>query len=356
LSQISGLGLPQQPKYATRTIFMVAVFLLIATAGLAFVKWWPYYHKALTSAASHSIGASILGEPASQAGTPTWRGAIDYALTYFNSVWKAAVLGILLGSLVQVLIPAGWLQRVLGGNHFRSAFFGGLVSLPGMMCSCCAAPIAAGLRKRNVSAGAALAFWIGNPVLNPATLIFMTFVLSWKFTVLRIVFGVLLTFGVGYIANRMMRGTESEATDIAIHEKAAANDGESFWIRWAKNLANMTLQVVPAYLIAVLLLGAFKAWMFPLTEGSGLLILILFAIAGALFVIPTAAEIPIVQSFLTAGTSTGPMAALLLTLPAISLPSLLMVSRSFPRRILLLVLGLVIVTGILGGIAGSLFL
>ncbi len=337
---------------------MVLAFLLIAAAGLMYVKWQPYFHKALTAADTHSIGKSILGEPAMQAGTPTWNDAVAYAKIYFQSVWKAAVLGILLGSLVQVLIPVNWLQRLFGKSNFASVLSGGLVSLPGMMCTCCAAPIAAGLRRKNVSAGAALAFWIGNPVLNPATLVFMAFVLSWKFTVLRIVLGVLLTFGVGYMANRMMKGQEAEMKQDLLTSAAAAPESAPapFWSRWAKSLGTMLLQVVPAYLIAVLVLGAMKVWLFPLSFGSGVAMILLFAAAGTLFVIPTAAEIPIIQSFLAAGIAAGPASALLLTLPAISLPSLLMVSRSFPRKILLLVLGAVVATGIVSGLVGALWI
>ena len=37
--------------------------------------------------------------------------AWDYAMVYFLAVWKAAVLGVLLGSLIQVLIPRDWLLR-----------------------------------------------------------------------------------------------------------------------------------------------------------------------------------------------------------------------------------------------------
>ncbi|VEC02904.1 FIG006303: protein yraQ [Klebsiella pneumoniae] len=45
------------------------------------------------------------------------------------------------------------------------------------------------------------------------------------------------------------------------------------------------------------------------------------AIAGCLFVIPTAAEIPIVQTMMLAGMGTAPALALLITLPAVSVPS-----------------------------------
>ncbi len=60
-----------------------------------------------------------------------------------------------------------------------------------MMCSCCAAPVAAGMRRQRVSMGGALAFWMGNPLLNPATLVFMGFVLGWHFAFIRLVAGLL---------------------------------------------------------------------------------------------------------------------------------------------------------------------
>lgn len=343
----------QHESRTIRTVVMALVFLLIAAAGLMYVKWWPYFHKALGAADSHSIGNSILGDPAAQTGSPTWNDAVEYASTYFKSVWKAAILGILLGSLVQVLISAHWLQRLFGRSNLWGAVRGSVASLPGMMCSCCAAPIAAGLRRNNVSAGAALSFWIGNPLLNPATLVFMAFVLSWKFVVLRIVLGVLLTIGIGYIANRMMRGQEPATTPELMTPAGPTKESAPFWNRWMRSLGVMLLQVVPAYVLAILALGAVQVWLFPSSFDSGAALLLLFAVAGTLFAIPTAAEIPIIQSFLAAGIAAGPVSALLLTLPAISLPSLLMVSRAFPRRILLLVLGSVIAAGMVSGMIGA---
>lgn len=336
----------------------VIAFLLIAVAGLTYVKWWPYYQKAILAAKEHSIGSFIVTGHAAAAPDPSWAAAWDYAAAYYKSVWKAAVLGILLGSLVQVLIPAQWLLRVLGKTTFGSTLAGGIASLPGMMCTCCAAPIAVGLRKKNVSAGASLAFWLGNPTLNPATLIFMTFVLSWKFTVLRIVFGLILTFGISYYANRFMRDVKAPANvDAAVQLNEGPADSESpLLVRWLNSVWAMLLQIVPAYIISVLLLGAGRAWLFPAigeTAALSILAIVGFAVAGMLFVIPTAAEIPIIQSLMSFGLGTGPAAALLLTLPSVSLPSLLMISRSYPRKIIWFVSSSVVVMGILCGIAGA---
>ncbi|GIO29304.1 MULTISPECIES: permease [Paenibacillus] len=331
-----------------KTVWMVVLFVFIVVAGLLYVKWWPYYHKAFTAASKHSIGSSILNM---EAGGPSWHSALLYAEAYFKSVWKAAVLGILLGSLVQVLLPTSWLYRKLGKAGFKSTLIGGVSSLPGMMCTCCAAPIVSGLRKRNVSIGAALAFWLGNPLLNPATLIFMAFVLSWKFMLMRIVFGILLTFGVSYFANRFAGETKIPESVAALPEEKA--ESGPFLVRWLKSLGMMLVSVVPAYLIAVLLLGAFQSAMFPAWVGGGIAAIVVFAIAGTLFVIPTAAEIPIIQSFLALGIGTGPASALLVTLPAVSLPSILIAWKAFPKKVLAFVSVSVVVAGILSGLIGA---
>lgn len=210
-------SLEHQFEVSKKTIWYIITFLIIAAAGLLYVKWWPYYNKVILAANTHSIGASILGDQSEA--TISWVVAWDYAKTYFQSVWKAAVLGILLGSLLQVLLPTHWLLKLLGKTSFGSTAVAGLASIPGMMCTCCAAPMAVGLRKKNVSIGAALAFWIGNPMINPATLVFMTFVLSWKFTLIRLFFGIILTFGVSYLANRLVKNPETLNMDKFIDKE-----------------------------------------------------------------------------------------------------------------------------------------
>jgi len=349
MSDATDSRLTRRTNYSRKTIVSVVVFLLITIIGLTYVKWWPYYHKAIAAALNGTIGSSILsGISADGHAAPSWQAAIDYAVTYFRSVWKAAVLGILLGSLVQVLIPARWLYKLLGKANFRSTLIGGAISLPGMMCSCCAAPVAAGMRKRHVSIGASMAFWLGNPVLNPATLIFMTFVLSWKFTLLRIAFGLLLTFGIGYLASRVARRSEADVPEDVITDDI--QEEGPLLTRFLKTVGRMSLHIIPAYLIGVVLLGAFQSFMFPVWVDGGILAILLFAVVGSLFVIPTAAEIPIIQMFMTLGVGAGPAGALLMTLPAISLPSMMIVARAFPRKVLLFAFFGVVVVGVLTGL------
>ena len=90
-----------------------------------------------------------------------------------------------------------------------------------MMCTCCAAPVVVGLRARQASPGAAIAFWFGNTILNPATLVFMGFVLGWNWTALRLALGILMVFGVGFLANRLVTPKEAAAAEAQLAELAA---------------------------------------------------------------------------------------------------------------------------------------
>ncbi|ANI81127.1 permease [Kosakonia oryzae] len=322
-----------------------ALFFLVVIVGLWYVKWQPYYGKAFTAAETHSIGKSILAQAASSPIQAAW----DYALVYFLAVWKAAVLGVVLGSLIQVLIPRDWLLRTLGQKRFSGTLFGTLFSLPGMMCTCCAAPVAAGMRRQRVSMGGALAFWMGNPLLNPATLVFMGFVLGWHFAAIRLVAGLVTVLGVALLVQALVKESpqQAEAVDITLTEPQG-----SFMARWGKALWQLFWSTIPVYILAVLVLGAARVWLFPHADGAidnTLLWVIAMAIVGCLFVIPTAAEIPIVQTMMLAGMGMAPALALLITLPAVSLPSLIMLRKSFPLKALWLTGGLVALCGAVTG-------
>ena len=323
----------------------------VAAGGLFYVKWLPYWDRAFVAAASHSIGPSILMGKAARPPAASWGAAQAYALAYGKAIWKAMVLGLLLGSGVQALLPPNWVARWLGGTRFGSAVAGGLLSVPGMMCTCCAAPIVVGLRRQRASAGGAVAFWLGNTVLNPATLIFMGFVLGWRWTALRLILGVAMVVGLGYLTNRLASPREASAAETAVTGLVAAPQGAPFR-RWMSILGRMTLQLVPEYIVLVLLLGAARAWLFPVVGpeiGNSVQWIAAFAVAGALFVIPTAGEVPIIQAMLSLGVGAGPVGALLMTLPPISLPSMAMVWGSFPPRILAVVAGSVVLFGLAGG-------
>ncbi len=338
----------------------VAGFTLIAVAGLYYVKWSPLLQKAFVAAAHHSIGPSIVTGTAAAAAAPSVAAAWNYAVAYVGDVWQAMVVGLLLGAGVQALLPPQWLQRALGRAGMGSVGLAGAAAIPMMMCTCCSAPLAVGLSERRVAPGAAIAFWLANPLLNPATVVFIGFVLGWRWAVVRIVAGAALVLAAGLLANRRARPASAAPASPPAQLLPEPSD-PGVWRRWVAILGRLTVGVIPEWLVIVLLLGAARAWMFPAMTpqiGAALWLLPAMAVAGTLFVIPTAGEVPILQVLAGYGLGAAPFGALLLALPAISLPSMVMVGRggALGWRVLLLTALLVAVlatgTGLLAAALG----
>ncbi|HEU0230921.1 MAG TPA: permease [Burkholderiaceae bacterium] len=342
----------------------IAVFLLLAVVGLFYVKWSPYYDRAFVAAQMHSIGQSMLTAGADTVPAPSLRAALDYAWAYGRSIWQALLLGLLLGSAMQALLPAHLVRKWLGAASNRSVLAATLLSVPSMMCTCCSAPVVTGLRRCKAASGSTVAYWLGNTMLNPATLVFMGFVLGWKWVGLRLVLGLVLVLGLGWLLNRMNRVSGPASTGMPHSSDSAAqmaqqpDDAEprldlaQALQCWARAFVGMALRLLPEYLVLVLLLGATRAWLFPalgVGVDDSLLWIVGAAVAGMLFVIPTAGEVPIVQAMLSLGMASGPAAALLLTLPPVSLPSLAMVAKSFQARELFVVIAGVVMMGVLAG-------
>jgi uncharacterized protein len=334
-------------------------FLLVVVVGLFYVKWFPYYNRAFVAAADHSIGSSILMGKDPAPPVPSWDAALGYAWAYGNAIWKAMVLGLLLGSGIQALLPADWIARVLGKAGFGSVVTAGMLSIPGMMCTCCAAPVVVGLRERQASPGAAIAFWLGNTVLNPATLVFTGFVLGWNWTALRLALGIPMVFGLGYLVNLMVTPAEARASEAKIAELSAISQAphgasaSNAFTRWIEIFTRMSVRLIPEYVVIVLLLGAARAWLFPEIGpqiGNEIGWIGALAVAGMLFVIPTAGEVPIIQAMLSLGMGVGPAGALMMTLPPISAASLVMVARSFRAHVLIFVAASIVAFGTAAGL------
>jgi uncharacterized membrane protein YraQ (UPF0718 family) len=330
-------------------------FAAIAVVGLAWAKWYPYAQKIPAVAGSHTLGKSILTGTAAAPPEPSWRSAVDYTLSYGRSIWPALVAGLLIAAAVEALLPARRLHKLFRHDRGQVAgtVSGGLLALPSMMCTCCAAPATLSIRRQGVPVSSALAYWLGNPVLNPAALAFMVIVLPWQFVAVRLITGVVLVFGVTMAVARLAGAGRVVAPGAEKSYGAGpeATDVISAGRRFVTSLGRLSVRLLPEYLVVVLALGGLRGWLFPVGHGLagwGVLAVIVLAVIGTLFVIPTAGEIPIIQGLLSAGVGWGAAGALILTLPALSLPSMLMVRRAFPARIIVAVGLSVAALGVLG--------
>ncbi|MBX7453794.1 permease [Mycolicibacterium sp. 3033] len=331
-----------------------AVTVLVAVAGLTWAKWMPYVGKALHAARTGQwSGSDILHTGGLTAGDgPSWHAATTFFTTYVGAIWPALVVALLLSACVQAFLPPTWLPTLLNRRHpVSSAAAGAAAGMPSMMCTCCAAPVAVTLRRNGVDQAAAVAYWLGNPLLNPAVLVFLALTAPWQWTVTRLVVGVAAVIGAAMVVARFTRRVDQPDTDVPQH----VSKGRPAALRFLIALTRLCVVLVPEYLVMVLAVGAFRGWLLTVVDPAhrSLLVVIAAAIIGTLIVIPTAGEIPILQGLALLGVSSGVLGALLITLPAVSVPGIAMVVQTFGRRATVLITAVVVTAGLVAALALS---
>ena len=335
----------------------VVLFLLLAVVLLTWSKWAPYTDRARTISDTDAYPGSNIFDTAGAAGDgPSLAGAWDFTKTYFTAIWQALLAGTVLAAALDALLPRRWIVGALTGHGRMDAVRAGLASMPSMMCSCCTAPVAATLRRCGVSTPAALAYWLGNPLLNPAVLVFLALLLPWQWVVVRVLVGGALVFVATSVVVRLTRGTEAPEAllpDAAAQAEALEDPPlREAPVRMLRTMARLVLLLGPELLVLVFLVGLLRGWLLPIDAGApgpALVGLLVAVVLGTLLVIPTGGEIPIVLALGAAGVSPLVLGALLITLPALSVCSMAMVARALTSRVVLATAGAVAVGGLAGG-------
>lgn len=353
------ISVPPAHRARAQAVVGVVVALAIAAGLLWWAKWAPYSAKIDgLSQSRHWGGHSTLSAAGIKAGQPpTWNAAWSFTVDYGQAVWKALLAALLIAAALQSLVQRDWLVGLLSRRTpVTSAMAGGIASMPSMMCTCCTAPVAVSLRRCGAPTSAVLAYWMGNPLLNPAVIVFLALVAPWQWVATRLVVGAILVVVGSAIAARWATNRRT-ATDAVPNDQDArlpvTFDLAGAPTRFAKALTRLALILIPEYFVVVMLIGAFGGWLFPLSGGSAnhLAATGSAVILGTLLVIPTAGEIPLVQGLSAAGFGLGVVGALLITLPAVSLPSMVMVGRALTWRVTVAIACVVAVAGVVAGVA-----
>ena len=174
----------------------------------------------------------------------------------------------------------------------------------------------AGLRQRGTGTAASLAYWLGNPLLNPAVLVFLFLVAPWQFGVVRIIVGVSVVVGGSALVARLFASRETAAPG---QPEAALPPGlhppqppdpvrlGQFPLRFTRSLFRLAVVLIPVY-VAVLVLGYLSSWLSDfagLDARLGIAAVLVCAVIGTLLVIPTGGEIPVILALSAAGSAPG---------------------------------------------------
>jgi uncharacterized membrane protein YraQ (UPF0718 family) len=304
-----------------------------------------------------------------------WGRPFAQATSFLLNVWHATMLGVLLSGLAMTVLPI-YLTSYVTRSGFTGSVFGAMFALPQPFCSCCSSVMAPSFVRRGASTTFLLSFIVGAPMLNVTTMLLALALLPAPFAITRIGSGLVITVLVTYLVARIARRWEGP------NAPARANAPAGGWMQQAagaylrlfdldrmigRRRPDTPSQLVGAWLrasrrIALVLVPTIWAWsvvasaMFqalPSDFGNNLTSVVISAVVGTFFMISTWSEIPMALQLIQSGYS-GPAAALLVVLPAISLPCMMLLGGALQRfRVVALLSAGVMIVGIA---AGTLFL
>lgn len=335
------------------------VFLYRGVASLRIVTLGSMSIKGETIPASTSMGLFKLDDlhPLAQ--------PVASALNYLAAVWHATFLGILLASLFVTTLSRYFSRLWKGYGNLKNTVVGTMLALPQPFCSCCASPIAASMYRRGAPLSSALSFLLASPMLNVTTLILVVILLPPDFALLRLVTGMFLALPLAYALSLPL--------ERSLRVTGEYKPSESRVLRWITLLLNRYCNLfhfeglvleketarpsgflkgwfsaswkIARVLLPVFVLGsvfaAFLAKALGHAIGNTPAGVIVAALAGTLLMISTWTEIPVAGILIEEGL-TGPAAALLVTLPAVSLPCLVIFGGALGKLRVAAVLGVTV--------------
>jgi len=240
------------------------------------------------------------------------------------------------------------------------------------VCSCTVLPLFGGIYKRGAGLGPAIAFLYSGPAINVLAIVYSASLLGYDIGVARAVASIAFSFLIGLLMALIFRKDEEKKAETQAFAIMADEEAKPLWqqalfvgdlvailllavnklwlfvglafvvlfiilwrfftreetINWLKETAHFTWMILPWLLIGVFLAGMIK-YLIPDTlvaryiGGNSLSANFGSAIFGTLMYFATLTEVPIIKALMQLGMGKGPALALLLTGPALSLPSIL---------------------------------
>ncbi len=135
------------------------------------------------------------------------------ALTTFSIIFSSIVLeafpfmliGAVIGGLIEVFVSREALIKLLPKNRVLSIVLAGLLGVIFPVCECAIVPVVRRLLGKGMPLGAAIAFLLGGPIVNPlvfaSTLVAYSF--SWDVAFLRLFAGYGIAIAVGLLIDRV---------------------------------------------------------------------------------------------------------------------------------------------------------
>ncbi len=140
--------------------------------------------------------------------SPAWRSLVGNIAVNFLAVMVEALpfmlIGSLAGGLIEVFVPATWVERAVRQHRIRAVLLAGLLGLLLPVCECAIVPVVRRLLGKGVPLAAALTFLLAGPIVNGivAASTAIAYSYDWLVPAVRLACGYVIAVVVGLLLGR----------------------------------------------------------------------------------------------------------------------------------------------------------
>lgn len=302
-----------------------------------------------------------------------WNALVDY-LTIARII--SLVIAFFLSGAISTFMTKGAIMKYFGPNAKKHISYA-IASVSGAIlavCSCSVLPMFASIRKKGAGIGPAVTFLFAGPAINVLAIIFTFKLIGTDIGFARVTSAILLSIVIGLVMSILYQ--KSEEIDPNENMFNLHEENERLWWQnlvffivligilvsgvkhpiitialfvtlviilflyfkkeeltyWCEETWSLAKKIVPLFIVGVFIAGMLTAiipetFMVKFVGNNTIGSNLIAGIFGAFMYFATLTEVPIVNSFMQLGMNKGPVLALLLAGPSLSLPNMIVISK-----------------------------
>lgn len=293
-----------------------------------------------------------------------WGGALQFFIYDALKILILLCVLIFLISYIQSYFPPERTKKMLGKYKGIGAnMMGALLGTITPFCSCSSIPIFMGFKRAGLSSGVTFSFLISSPLVDLGAFLLLVSVFGFPIAITYVLVGLVLAVGGGTVIEKT--GVGNEVQDFILQGSVAEMDGVELTRRdrliYAKDQMLFTLKKVWIYILVGVGIGAAihnfipEEWIQAVLGRDKWYGVLLASVVGVPMYADIFGTIPVAEALFAKGVGVGTILAFMMSVTALSLPSMIMLSKAVKPKLLfwfvvIVVLGIVAIGYIFNGL------
>lgn len=253
-------------------------------------------------------------------------------------------------SYIQSYFPPEKTKKLLGGIHgIKGNILGALLGTITPFCSCSSIPIFMGFTAAGLPVGITFSFLISSPLVDLASVLILISFFGVKVAIAYVVVGLILAVIGGTLIDKLgmenyVEGFVRELPDVEVE---AIEMSRIDRIRYAKQQVLEIIHRVWLYVLIGVGLGALihnwipQAWVESIVGKGNPFAVILATVVGIPMYADIFGTLPIAEALFLKGVGIGTVLAFMMAVTALSLPSMILLSKVVKKKLLMVFVSIV---------------